>query len=875
MFRRRKQREHDLDRELRSHLELEAEEQRARGLAPEDAGRAAHRALGNAAAVQEATRDAWGWTWLDRLFQDLRYGCRAFQKSPGFAAVAILTAALGIGANTAIFSVVYTVLLRPLPYRDAGRLVMPQNVIKDGFFLGPVIADFQYTAWREGAAGVFESLTAYRGLQFTLTGLGEPEQLDARSVTPGFLRTLGVAPFLGRDFTPADTAPARRIALLTYSFWMRKFRGDRSVVSRQITLNGVAYSVIGVMPRDFEFPGAPKVSLMVGLREVATQTNGAVYFYSVLARLKRGVTKQRAADDLGLINRRLDFRYARRLGRTPPEVAVIGLHDQLVGDVRPALLALAGAVGLVLLIACVNISNLLLARAIARRKEIAVRIALGAGRMRVTRQLLTEGLLLAASGGAAGLALAFGCVKLLQAIAPAGVPHIQDAGINTTVLAFNAFVALASGLLFGFAPMRGFSKIDPESALKQAGRSASASAQHRRLENLLIVAETAFALILLAGAGLLLRTFAGLTAISPGFRPDNVITARVSLPYWKYSKTPQQTAVMNAALARARTAPGVEAAGLVACLPYGSFLMTGLLEVEGKPATDPKTATEADSAAVNFASGDYFRAMGIPLREGRAIDGSDADGRPRVVVVNEALVRRFFPGGGALGSHIRLHGVDGNSWSEIVGIARDQKQSGLASAPRPEMWVPAAQSESGGSATAVVIRSKADPRVLGPWLKSQVAEVDPDLPAPEIETMRAKIATLLASQVFVLRLLSAFAAIAVALAAIGIYSVLVYSVQRRSHEIGIRLALGAKRADIVGLVLGRGLRLSLAGSLIGLAGALALTRYLKSLLYGVTPHDPATLAVGSVVVVFVALAAAWLPARRAMKQDPTVTLRAE
>jgi putative ABC transport system permease protein len=868
----RKKREEDLERELRSHLELEAQEQQENHLTPEEARYAAQRAFGNASLVKEATRETWGFMWLAKLSQDVRYGCRMLKNNPGFAAVVILTAALGIGANTSIFTVVNAVLLRPLPYRDADRLVSLVNVAKDNFVkLG--VADFQYAAWRD-QAGIFDGMAAYAGRRFTITGNGDPEQLLAQAVTPGFLRTMGIAPLVGRDFSSGDAAPrGGQVALLSYILWMSRFGGDPSILSKQMTLDGKPYSIAGVLPRDFEFPENSDARLLVAMSEPpAPQPNGAIYFYSVIARMKPGITVNRAQADLALIDQRLESVYPRMFGRSGggAQARVIGLNDRLVGNVRPALLVLSGAVGLVLLIVCVNISNLLLARAIARQKEMAVRIALGAGRGRVLRQLLTEGMLLAAAGGVAGLALAFGGVRLLRAIAPAGVPRIEDARIGGLVLGFNIAIAVLSGILFGLAPLRGSSGMDPEAVLKQTARSTTGSRKHGRLEDLLIVAETAFALILLAGAGLLMRTFAGLTAISPGFHPDNVFTARLSLPFWKYPTDERRRAFFDGLLEKVAAGPGVDAASLVACLPYGGFVLTGTLEIEGAPA--PRTDS-GDSVAVNYAAGDYFKAMGIPILEGRAITSGDGAGRPGVTVVNEALARRYFPGATALGARIRVHGV--TDWLEIVGVFGNVKQGGLASEPRAEIFQSAAQALSGGSAQTLAIRSTADPRILIPWLRQQIAKLDKDLPPPEIETMRAKMASLVASQLFVMRLLALFAGIAVTLAATGIHSVLAYAVERRAHEIGIRLALGARRVQIMGLVLGRGLRLSIAGAVIGTAGGLALTRYLKSLLYGVTPHDPVTLAAGCALVIVVALGAAYLPARRAVRQDPIATLRAE
>jgi putative ABC transport system permease protein len=861
----RRQRERDLERELRSDLELEADEQRERGLSAGDARRAAHRAFGNAALIGEATREAWGYAWAERLVQDLRYAWRAWRTNPGFAAVMILTAALGIGANTAIFSVIDAVLLRPLPFPDAERLVCPMIVARDAPVAesrmpGFSVADYRYAAWRDAAA-VFDGIAVYSTRPFTITSDGEPERLKAIAVTPGFLRMLGVSPLMGRDFTAADAAPrGGQVAILAHAFWKRRFGGDAAILSRSMTLEGKPYSIAGVLPREFEFPGAPEVSLLVAFTEPNPPPRGATYFYSAIARLKRGVTAARAEADLAVI----DGRLARAIDS---KALLIGLHDKLVGNVRPALLVLGGAVGLVLLIVCVNVCNLLLARAISRQKEIAVRIALGAGRGRVLRQLLTEGMLLAGAGGAAGLAVAFGGVKLLLAIAPKGVPHIEAAHLSGTVLAFNAGVAICAGILFGLAPLRGVSGMDPEAALKQTARSASGGRGQRRLENLLIVAETAFALILLAGAGLLMRTFAGLTAISPGFEPDRAVTAQVALPFWKYRTPQRQREFLRELLDRARSGPGVQSVGATACLPYGGFVMTDALKIDGREVNgDAETA-------VNFAAGDYFRAMGIAVVEGRAIDDSDQAGRPGVAVVNQTLARRFFPDGRAVGSRIRVGGVTG--WMEVVGVVGDVRQGGLVSETRAEITRPVAQVEGGVSAQTVAIRSTADPRVLGTWLRAQVAELDGELPAPQVITMREKMAALMASQVFVMRLLGLFAGIAIALAAIGIYSVLVSSVERRAHEMAIRVALGAKRAHILRLVMGRGLRLSLAGAAIGAAGGLGLTRYLKSLLYGVTPHDPATMAVGCGLVVLVALGAAYLPARKATQQDAVANLRAE
>jgi putative ABC transport system permease protein len=863
----------DFRREIEAHVSFETDRSIADGMSPEEARAAAIRRFGNVTAARERFYESGRIMWLDELRHDIRDAIRAFRRSPGFTAVVVFTLAIGTGANTAIFSAVYAVLLRPLPYPHAEQLVRLADVCDIADVSGDNLPDFQYAAWRDQAR-IFAGIAAYTIRRPTITGAGDAEQLRAAQVPPAFLRTLGASPFIGRDFAAGPGGDAGTgVALLTYSLWRTRFGGDRAILSKQLMLDGKPYSIAGVLPPDFEFPGVARVRLLIAMPEPAPQPNGALHFYSVIARLKPGVAVQRARADLRLINRRLAPSQLRTLGQFKlSDTSVTGLHDQIVGDVRPALLALAGAVAMVLLIACVNVSNLQLARAITRQREMALRIALGAARGRILRQLLTEGILLALAGGAAGLALAFGGVRLLAAIAPAGVPHLQDAGIGAIVFAFNSGIALGAGILFGLAPFRFASATDPDIALKEAGRTASGSRTHRRLENLLVVSETALALILLSGAGLLLRTFAAYNAIEPGFRPDDVYVARLVLPSWRFPGE-RQRAVLETLLQSVRSGPTVEGASLVGSEPYGGLSSwSAALEIEGRPRRD-RTALGADSVTVNSAAGDYFRVMGIPVLQGRGIDESDRAGRTAVAVINEKLARQFFPHGHAVGSRVRV-GAE-TRWREIVGVARDMKQRGLASEPRAEIWLAAAQEEDGYSAQTLVVRSPSNPNRLLPWLRTRIAAVDRDLPQPEIRTMRSQMALLIGSQVFVLRLLATFAAIACALAAVGIYSVLAYSVERRHHEIGIRVALGANPSRVAGLVVGRGLRLAVAGAALGFAGAIGLTRYLNSLLYGVTPHDPVTLAAACALLVCIALGAAWLPARRAMNQDAAAVLRAE
>lgn len=852
MFWRRRQ-EQDLERELRAHLELEAEG------CDRDAAR---RALGNLARIKEETREVWGYMWLDRLMQDVRYGWRALRSNPTFAAVAILAAALGIGASTSIFSVVYAVMLRPLPYDNPERLITP-IFVRNGI-IGSAMPDVQYEAWRKQAP-IFDAAAAYMTSSSTATGFGDAEELRTAVVTPGFLKTLGVRLMIGRDFVDADAGQNGGLAtIVSHGLWMRRYGGDWSVLSKTITLNGKQCSIVGVLPADFEFPNIRDVALLRAMPEPAAHAGGGTYFYPMIARLKPGITLKRAEADLDLIDQRLasSSPNIRRTIQRAQRV-LVGLQQKLVGDVRPALLVVFAAVALVMLIVTVNICNLLLARAVARRREIAVRIALGANRARVIRQLLTEGLMLAILGGGAGIALAFGGVKLLRETVPPTVPHLAAIGINPAVLAFSAAVVIVAGTLFGLAPMRAISGGDPETALKQTVRSASAG--RSRTEGMLIVAETAFALILLTGAGLLIRTFAALTSIPPGFDADHVVTASLTLPYWKYPKAERQSALIGEALERLRGGPGVVSVAAVGRLPYTGSMMISGVKIEG----DPDPPNDDEGARVNFVAGDYFRTMGIPILQGRSPDGSDTPVGPQVAVVNEVFARRYFRGANPIGRRVKAQGV--TDWLEIVGVCRNVKQGGLATLPAAEIF----DSAPGGNATTLVIRTSKDPRTAISWLKAQLESIDRDMATPEIMTMKEVMAKLINSQIFVLRLLGLFAGVAIALVAIGIYSVLAYSVERRAREIGIRMALGAKAARIMMLIVGRAVQLATAGAAIGIACGWGLTRYLETLLYGVTPHDPATLIAGCAIVVVVAIGAAYIPARRAVGQGVTVTLREE
>lgn len=863
LFRRRAD-ESEMDREVAAHLALLAEDFERSGMAPSEAHHAALRAFGGVELAREASRDARSFVWIEQASQDLRHALRSFTKSPAFALGVILTAALGIGANASIFSLVHAVLLQPLPYRDADRLMT---------IAGGPTGDFRYGAWRTQAT-VFDGMAAYMGRRHIMTGSGEAEQVLAHVVTPTFLSVLGVAPVLGRDFDNGDAQPrGGDKALISFRLWKNRFNGDANVTARGLQLDGKPYTIIGVLPRDFAFPDKTQPALLLAMSEPPPQPTGAVYYLKVIARLKPGVNPDRANRDLSLIDAKLKLAFPKQFSRGPRGAPrqLQSLREGLTGDARPALLVLWVAAGLVLLIVCANILNLLLARGLSRQRELAVRMALGADRARVARQLLTEGMLLSVAGGATGLAVAGFAVPGLLAMAPADVPQLADARVNSTVLFYTTGITMLVGLAFGLWPIRGLSGVQGRLALKQASRSLTASREQRGLESVLVVCEAALAFILLTGAGLMIQTLTTMTAIPPGFDPSNVVTGRLSLPYWKYAESGRSPVEKVAEImTKLRDGPGVESVGAVAALPYGGFVMSSGLEIAGQP-----PLPEGEEVPVNFAAGEYFQTMRIPLLAGRTWDRGDTAGRPAVSVVTEELVRRYFHGQAraAVGARIRVKGV--TPWLDVIGVVGDVKQAGLATPPKPMVYQPAAQSESGDSASTIVVRSSADPRVLLPWIRSLVLSLDTDLPPPDLATAQANITGLLASRVFLMRLLTAFAIVAILLAATGIYCVLAYSVERRLKEIGIRMALGAQSGQISAMILRRAVMLALGGTAVGVAGGWGLGRYLEASLYGVTPHDPATFAAGASLLLLVGVAAGYLPARAAAQQDVLSVLKIE
>ena len=805
---------------------------------------------------------------MDTLRQDLAYAFRRLRQAPGFTLVAVATLALGIGANSAIFSIVNAVLLSPLPFEEPERLVMVSQVWEGR----PTVYSPQNFLDLEAAAQSFAALAVVDQSGVTLTGRGAPERIEGAEVGAPFFRVLRVQPVLGRGFLPGENEPGHdKVAVLSHRLWRERFGGDPGIVGQSVQLNRESYAVIGVAPPGFAYPeGASIWTPMEYDEQLRTKSRGAWYL-TVIGRLGPGVTLAHAREEVSTIAARLAAQYKEineGVGGT-----VRSLHEATVGSSRTALLVLLSAVGLVLLIACVNVANLLLARAAAREGELAVRAALGAGRGRLLRQLLTESLLLAALGGAAGILLASLSLDTLLALQPEGVRRLGEVRIDQAVVAFAAGLAVLTGMLFGSVPALQLLRRATSQSLREGGRGLLAGRGHR-LRGGLVVGQIALAMVLLAGAGLLFRSFVRLRQVDPGFRAPGALTFRIALPQSAYGDEARRVAFFDELLPQLGALPGVRSAGMVMGLPMGGTRINLSFEVQGRPALP---LAQQPSMEMRVASPGYFEAMGIPLLRGRGFTPDDREGSTQVVVLSRSAVRRFFPGEEPLGKSIRMGWRRGEgkppAGGEVVGVVGDVKELGLAEEYPPEIYLPYAQLPV--ESMDVLLRTAVSPMTLATGAARVVHGLDPELPVARLRTLDEIVARSVSQPRFYMLLLGAFAATALFLAALGIFGVMSYAVVQRSREISIRVALGADPAHILGTVLGQALRLAVLGVGAGLAGAVALSRTIASLLFELSPTDPATLGAVAVLLASVALLASYLPARRATRVDPLVALRSE
>jgi putative ABC transport system permease protein len=806
---------------------------------------------------------------MQTLWQDLRFGARMLAKAPGFTSIAVITLALGIGANTAIFSVVNALLLRPLPYTDSDKLVM-LSVNDDGGKVGNT-GFTTFMDWRERGRS-FEQMALIRSWGGVVKGNDGPEMVEGMRVSADYFRMLGVSPMLGRDFKLEEDRPDTRfVIILSHAFWERRFSSDPNIIGSSIALSDQNFTIVGVMPRGFEdllaanFYKPADVWAPVGYDLTQPWACRDCGHLKAFARLKSGVTFDQAKAEMNAVMNGMMREHPKIYAHSG--IAMIRLQERLVGEFRRALMVLLVAVGFVLLIACANVANLLLARGNRRAKEIAIRLALGASRSRLIRQLLTESLSLALLGAGAGLLLAIWATDLLVKLSPATMLKLQEERADGRVLCFTLLISLLTGVLFGLFPALQASKSDVQLALKESGNS-SQSGRQNRLRGLLVVVEIALAMVLLAGAGLLVRSFESILSAAPGFEQGNLLTMKVPAIGAAYRQDKQVVDFSRNLLDRVKALPGVEVAGIVSNLPFsGNYDINGF-HIEAKPLQNP---AEAPSAQRYGITPDYLRAMGIPLLRGRQFDEQDNANAPLVALISETTAKRNWPNEDPIGKRIRLGSVERGPLRIIVGIVGDVSHYGLDDRPEMQAYVPHAQWTD--SNMTLVVRTSIEPASLAAAVRNEIRAMDAGAPVYDVITMRQLVAGSVAQRRFILAILSLFAVVALSMAAIGIYGVISYAVAQRTQEIGIRVALGAQTRDIMRLIIGQGMILAVAGILIGLGGAVGLTRLMEGLLFGVSATDPLTFAAISLLLVLVAMLACYIPARRAAKVDPMVALR--
>jgi len=881
---RRNSMETELEQELRFHFEHEVEKHIRAGMPPDQARRHTRLTFGGHEQVKEDCREAQGTRLLETLFQDIRYGLRFHRKSPSFFIIAALTLALGIGASTAVFSLVNTILLKSSPYPNASRVVVPWRVPPIG------------SAWDTGnfpwgdaefvqltqTSTAFQNLGAFRKDNFNLTGLANPEYLEGVRASVGLFPALGMAPMLGRTFTAEEDQPGHSlVVVLSHRLWKSRFGGDPGVVGSTIHLSGLPYTVIGVMPADFTFPnmaGMPasidlpkETQLWVPLALPAAPSLGSSDL-SVIGELKQNMSMAQAQQDLKVFDRRWLEKYPRSKGWSSD---VVPLTKQAVTDTRRPLLLLFGAVCVVLLIACSNVAGLTLNRSLGRHKEFTLRGALGARRGRLVSQLMTESLLLALTGGILGILLAEGSLSLVKRMGPESIPHLHEIGLDLNVFTFALGITLITGILFGLAPAFGATRMNLVEALKEGGQRSGGSASAPRIRNALLISQVALALVLVVSASLLVRTFYHMVNANSGFDATHVVTFEVPLPTTKYSDTGRMAQLYQQVAQRLQSIAGVQSAGFATVVPLAGPSDATMIRIPEYPTTDPAQSPKAN---YSFVSPGYFATIGAPLQRGRDITDGDLLTAMPVTIINSAMANKYWPGENPIGKQVGV-GMTRIPVRTIVGVVADIKQVSLREIPDPTMYVPYTQNEiktwPNMQAMQYAIRTKTDPDAIAGSVREAVHSVDPDLPVADFATLTTLVDTSLTADRFAMLLLAAFGMLALILSAIGMYGVVSYSVMQRTPEIGIRIALGARREQILVMVLGQGCRLACAGITIGLIAALTTTRLMARFLYGVQPTDPTTFAAVSLLLIAVALLACYVPARKAMNVDPMIALRCE
>ena len=873
----------DLEEEMRNHIEMQAEENQELGMPTGEAYAAARRRLGNVTLWKEISREVWGWAALERLGQDLLYAQRLLRRNPGFSTAAILTLALAIGLNTAIFSVLNTVVLRPLPFQQPDRLVLiqehfPKMDTKPFGVSAPDCVKFQ-TQNR-----VFEDTAAFKDGEADLSGTGEAERIRRGRVSAGLFRLLGVQPLIGRTFTDDEDRHSTQVALLSYGLWQRSFGSDPSIAGRIVYLDRNPYTVLGVMPSGFEFPlyglssrGPVDLWVPISFTPAELKDIGNNYSYGLLARLKTEVTLEQAKADSEAIARRIWQDDLSDLPGAELHAVLTPVPEAVTGKVATLLWLLLGAVGFVLLIACANVSSLLLARATTRQKEIAIRVALGAGRVRLFRQFLTESVLLAATGASLGLLLAAWALRLFVRFSPGYLPRLHEIAIDWRILLFTIAITSVTAVIFGLLPALAMSGRQLNDPLKESARGATTGRGRLRLRNALVAAELALAFILLAGAGLLIRSFAVLRATDPGFQAEHVLGLSLRLPEAVYSAAPQVRSFYQELLDRIAVLPGVRIAAAGTSLPMAGntdriFTPEGY---ERGPADQwPRTNT-------TWVMGNYFQALGIPLLRGRAFSPADTKSSTPVVMIDQDIAARFWPGQDPVGKRLKW-GAGGNSgeWITVAGVVGNVRnapfdEESLLSTYLPYSQAPDSRVLGNGRAMRIIVRTNVNPESVAASLRAAVWSFDSQIAVADLRTMKEVIGRSMAVRRFNMILLGIFAGLALVLAIVGVYGVIAYSVAQRTHEIGVRIALGARRADVLRAILKQGGRLAAIGVCLGLAGASIVTRLMSSLLFGVEPNDSVTLMAASLILFAVAMLATFLPARRAARVNPVEALRSE